>query len=543
MKKLFKLLTVFSSLFLATSLTSCFKEIVYEQGTPGEKGEPGKDGISIKSIVKTDSKDNIDTYTITYSDDSTSFFEVRNGLDGKDGIDGEKGDKGEQGIQGIPGENGKTPDITISSNLTWVIDGVDTNISVQGPKGDKGDQGLPGQDGTNGLNGEKGDKGDQGIQGPQGEKGDKGDQGIQGEAGKDGMQLDEYAKTLTTYYNYTNYKNNVQDQETVDIILFAGQSNMCGRASLDDKNQNGIAYDIPIEEAFTYQIASGLKTTPYKINEPLSQNGSTGYGMIPSFIKGYHEATGRKVCANFCSVGGLMLNKFAPYTFDAEGNKLNKPSGNYTKMVNAVNRSREQLTKSNMKVGKTFLVWCQGESDGSYYGTDSQYCTFPEKQLKTDEEKTNYYINQFTDMFNGLKADCGVEKAGIICIGETNDNKMKHQTIIKSQYELGKKNKDMVLLSTAFNAAKCWKYSDGTTANLMRDTWHYFLEMYNYAGLESGINMGVYLNTNYNVKPILYDYHVDYLKFINKYEKPQNLMFAVDEYLYNPNRKTPQDFM
>ena len=80
----------------------------------------GKNGNSIVSIEKTGTDDNIDTYTITYSDGSTSYFTVTNGVDG------------EQGIQGIPGKDGHTPIITIGENGNWFIDGVDSNQRVQG---------------------------------------------------------------------------------------------------------------------------------------------------------------------------------------------------------------------------------------------------------------------------------------------------------------------------------------------------------------------------------------------------------------------------
>lgn len=44
---------------------------------------------SIVSIEKTGTNGLVDTYTITYSDDTTSTFTITNGKDGKDGLDGE----------------------------------------------------------------------------------------------------------------------------------------------------------------------------------------------------------------------------------------------------------------------------------------------------------------------------------------------------------------------------------------------------------------------------------------------------------------------
>lgn len=86
----------------------------------------GYTGVGIKTIEKTDSEENVDIYTITYSDGTTTNFSVTNGADG------------EQGIQGEPGEDGHTPIIEIGENGHWIIDKVDTGISAIGKDGEDG---------------------------------------------------------------------------------------------------------------------------------------------------------------------------------------------------------------------------------------------------------------------------------------------------------------------------------------------------------------------------------------------------------------------
>lgn len=108
------------------------------------KGEAGR---GIVSIDKTNSSGSVDTYTILYSDNTTSSFFVTNGA---------QGPIGPQGYIGLTGAKGDTGPI--------------------GPQGDKGD---------------KGDKGDYG--GPQGPKGDKGEKGDKG----DSTPVD-----ITTRYEY-----------------------------------------------------------------------------------------------------------------------------------------------------------------------------------------------------------------------------------------------------------------------------------------------------------------------------------------------------
>ena len=160
--------------------------IVVSSQAQSIKGDKGEDGIGITSIEKTSSNENIDIYTITFSDGKTQTFQITNGKDGA------------QGIQGLPGEDGKTPEIKVGDNGNWFIDGVDsqikaigvdgstpyigengnwridgkdTNVSASGPQGETGENGLTPYIGTNG-NWWIGNK-DTGIkaQGPQGETG------------------------------------------------------------------------------------------------------------------------------------------------------------------------------------------------------------------------------------------------------------------------------------------------------------------------------------------------------------------------------------
>lgn len=197
-----------------------------EKGDPGLNGEDGRDGEDGKGVVsigKTSSSGNVDTYTIAYSDGTTSTFTVTNGKDGA------------QGIQGEPGEDGHTPIITIGENGNWFVDGADTGISATGAQGPQGEAGKDGEDGvgissieltnsdgrqdtytiyyTDGTsssfvvtNGEDGEQGIQGIPGEDGHtpvitissdgywvvdgvKTNTKTQGEQGEPGKDGTSL------------------------------------------------------------------------------------------------------------------------------------------------------------------------------------------------------------------------------------------------------------------------------------------------------------------------------------------------------------------
>ncbi|MBQ6663397.1 MAG: collagen-like protein, partial [Firmicutes bacterium] len=125
-----------------------------------------------ETIEKTDSEGLTDTYTITFTDGTTSTFTVANGekgetgaqgIQGEIGLQGEKGEQGETGEQGIQGETGE-----------------------QGEKGETGEQGIQGESGAAGQQGEKGEKGDKGDTGEKGEKGDTGEKGEKGDTGAQG---------------------------------------------------------------------------------------------------------------------------------------------------------------------------------------------------------------------------------------------------------------------------------------------------------------------------------------------------------------------
>ena len=191
--------------------------------------------MGISKIEKTKSEGLVDTYTIFYTNGSTTYFNVTNGEKG------EKGDKGEQGIQGEKGE-----------------------------KGDKGEQGIQGE------KGEKGDKGEQGIQGEKGEKGDKGEQGIQGEKGEKGVSVHSIAtgesfQSADGAKTYTPISVRLDDNVTeavfnVEAVNGAGQKGEKGDKG--DKGEQGVGIS-NVEAGDSFE-QDGYTVTP--INVTLSNN-------------------------------------------------------------------------------------------------------------------------------------------------------------------------------------------------------------------------------------------------------------------------------
>ena len=88
-----------------------------KDGKDGQQGADGSDGIGISKIEKIGTVDLVDTYRITFTDNSTFDYEVKNGKDGQGG----SGGSGEEnkidsisvnGVNVVPDEN-KNVDITV----------------------------------------------------------------------------------------------------------------------------------------------------------------------------------------------------------------------------------------------------------------------------------------------------------------------------------------------------------------------------------------------------------------------------------------------
>ena len=330
------------------------------------------------------------------------------------------------------------------------------------------------------------------------------------------MMITEYQKQMLDLFIPEK-----RSEEVIDIILFAGQSNSCGRATADEVLGNEDYLTVDESKAFTFY--NNRFTTPQRIDEPITGNGTDGkyYGYIPAFLNSYYDNTGRRVCACFKSVGGMMLNNFLPYTVDENGNEISEPARYYKEMVDYINHAKTNLAANGYTVGNIFMVWCQGEADAAYYGYENEYANVIEEGITEYGDKIAYYKASFTRMFESLQADTGLEKAFIVRIGHSNRSEecLRNQPIIDAHVELCCENDDLVMVSTVFAGAKTYRMPDGTEVNLMRDASHYFLEGYLLAGTEAGINAAIYLNSGCKEKPMLLEYHRRYLESQGLYDE------------------------
>ena len=122
-------------------------------GSNGQNGQNGQDGVSVSSITKTGSNGLVDTYTITYSDGSSTTFEVTNGATGATGAQGAAGTNGNTILVGIGVPTSATGGVDGDSYIdtaTWnyylrVSDNWELQGNIQGAQGVAGQNGQDGR--------------------------------------------------------------------------------------------------------------------------------------------------------------------------------------------------------------------------------------------------------------------------------------------------------------------------------------------------------------------------------------------------------------
>lgn len=207
-------------------------------------------------------------------------------------------------------------------------------------------------------------------------------------------------------------------------------------------------------------------------------------------------------------------------------------------MINAVTASKEHLTANGYALGDVLLVWCQGENDAAYLGsaTASAYCTEYGTTCTTNEQKIAYYKKGFSRIVEKLKEDIGLSSAFNIRIGHSGNKVLRNEVIIEAQNQLCRENPDCIMVSTIFAGAKDFVEEDGSKRNLMIDNSHYLPEGYLRAGLEAGVNAGIYQKSNKMIKPILLEYNTLYKEGTANSPEATEYERDIDKYIYDPCR-------
>jgi hypothetical protein len=286
--------------------------------------------------------------------------------------------------------------------------------------------------------------------------------------------------------------------QTIDLILFMGQSNMAGRGVTCDNFPQGVL-DLSEGAGWEFRAISDPEKL-YPIAEPFGVNENNPQGiydvfssgekaktgsMVTAFINAYYEQTGVPVVGVSASKGGSRIAQWMP---DARDGFLKDALERYRKAENYLlnagigeNRGKALLQDSDKpqenvalslaegryQIRHRYMVWCQGESDGDRGTTAEDYKA------------------QFNILWQEMKA-AGIEKCFIIKTGKKNipGQEENYEEIRRAQEELCD-GEATIMVSR--------KFGEMLERGLMKDAFHYYQQAYNEVGIEAGENVGEYV--------------------------------------------------
>lgn len=257
--------------------------------------------------------------------------------------------------------------------------------------------------------------------------------------------------------------NDVSDSKTVDLVLFAGQSNMAGRGDYEDavKCQAGHGYEYHSVTEPPVLTTVSEPFGKYENNDMVNDAGSNGVDrrsgdMVSAFMESYYGVSGVPIIGVQCSRGGTETKWWT-------GDVLTEAASRY-------NEAKKYLETNGYTIGKQFMVWCQGEGDADANRGVDTYKSNTKNIFEALKTSTG-----LTDMFIVRIGHC--KTTGAAAIDEVKDERYK--TINLAQKALADEEADITAVASF--------YTD-EYAQLMRDQYHYYQDAYNSIGGLAGNN-------------------------------------------------------
>ena len=264
--------------------------------------------------------------------------------------------------------------------------------------------------------------------------------------------------------------------QPVDLMIFAGQSNMAGNGDADQ------APEVPEGHGYEFRAVTD-PTTLYPVEDPfgIEENREDGIydiwsdsgtrrklgDLVPAFMNAYYDSTGVPVVGASASEGATTIDQWMPGT------------ARYVDLVSRCQAAKDYLNENEAyTLRHVYLVWCQGESDGDANISEDAYYTAMQELMDT------------------LCRDSVVEQCLVIRIGNFGADPKKYDKVMAAQTRLCREDPSVVLISTRF--------AEMADTGLMRDVYHYTQEGYNLTGAEAGQNAASYAITGRD--PMLWDY-------------------------------------
>lgn len=270
---------------------------------------------------------------------------------------------------------------------------------------------------------------------------------------------------ITASCSGKTYRCRIKVRDTVDLIVFAGQSNMTGRGSLNGipKLPDGAGYE---SRTVTHAGSLSLLKEPFGMGQDrnsLNDSGLRTGSMVTAFVQTYYQKTQTPVVAVSATIAGSGCVSWSTI--------------HYKEVAARVKQAQKALKKRGLKIENCYLVFMQGENDG-FAGTSQ-----------------SFYKKRITQMFRNLQKACPVEKCLLIRIGSYAKEPDLYKDIVKAQTDLCRNNKDFVLVSLKAASFKAGYYQE--------DGIHLTQKGLNILGKEAGANAAAYKLTG--KEPVLKD--------------------------------------
>lgn len=281
----------------------------------------------------------------------------------------------------------------------------------------------------------------------------------------------------------SNRDSEVWDGKTIDLVLFQGQSNMAGMATIPEEPDlvceygwqfHHANYKNGVTDSILIPIADGFGSGDcyYDTDYSADVNGGVhNAGLQLSFACRYFELNKVPIVGVSCSYPGMNSNKFIPTSTDVNPNWNVQTN---TKMKDAI----AYLEAQGYTIRRKYAMYLQGESDG-------------DESFTANKHKSNLRA-----IFDSFVSNWGCEKVILVRIGNSNDssNYDKYRTILQAQNELVYENDDILMGSL--------KASTFRDRGLMSDAWHYTLKGYRELGNDIANTMHYY-ETYQDQKPLM----------------------------------------
>lgn len=242
---------------------------------------------------------------------------------------------------------------------------------------------------------------------------------------------------------------------TVDLIIFAGQSNMSGNggnAAQAPAVAPGQGYEYRPSSApnalFSVVEPFGRYENGYISDVPSYQNGT----LVSSFINAYYQKTGVPVVGVAATRGGTDSSYWVNGATKAD-------------LVSRFVKARSYLEKNNFNVRRKFVVFLQGESDSV-------------KGVSALEYKNNL-ISTFQPLFAN-----GLDQVFIITPGYARNGIYSYDDVVSAQIDLCNTSNLFTIGSTLLHSPSMNAY--------LNDEVHYNQTGLNMVGADAGAKAGAY---------------------------------------------------